>query len=473
MYGAECMNYSKSACWVFSGLILAASEVNAQEAGQDILQSAESEARLPVGIDAYEKLLDDAEALMKAGKPGEAYKLLEPLEFEHSGEVRFDYLIGIAALDSGMPDKATLAFERVLAEDPEFAGARLDMARAYYQLGDMSRAKTEFEIVLAQQPSDTARATIERYLADISDHEIGKQTRISGYIEGTVGRDTNVNNASETPDNIVIPTLNPNTTEIADNYFGLAAGGEVMHSLNRNFRLYAGADVSQHDNFRQKDFNTSRLEERFGMIYDTRTDRYRIGLYGSQNTQGGASYYKASGLNAEWRHAIGFRDQFNVLGQYIQYRYADPALQLNDINQQTAGVGWLHVFGDNGSTLSGSLYYGTEDDVGPASLANPGGGRTDGAKRFGGMRIGGQATGGRVKVYFSAGEQLGEFADENPTIDSQRTDRLDDVTLGAYWYLDQLWTANLQFTRYVNMSNVETDSYDRSDYSFAIRRNIK
>ena len=111
---------------------------------------------LAAGLD-----LDKADALMKQGKAAEAYSLLEPFEFEQSGNIRFDYLLGIAALDSGKPDKATLAFERVLAVDPNFAGARVDMGRAYYQLGDFTRAKTEFETVLTQNPPPAAKATID------------------------------------------------------------------------------------------------------------------------------------------------------------------------------------------------------------------------------------------------------------------------------------------------------------------------
>ena len=89
--------------------------------------------------DALEKLLSEAEALLNSGKSDEAYKLLAPMDFEYSGNVRFDYLLGVSALDSGHPDKATLAFERVLAVEPNFAGARLDMARAYFHLGDLAR----------------------------------------------------------------------------------------------------------------------------------------------------------------------------------------------------------------------------------------------------------------------------------------------------------------------------------------------
>src|SRR5512140_876183 len=136
--------------------------------------------------------LDQADALMKQGKAAEAYALLEPFEFEQSGNVKFDYLLGIAALDSGKPDKATLAFERVLAVDPNFAGARIDMGRAYFQLGDVARAKTEFESVLTQNPPPAAKATIDNYLAAIEKLESAKKTRTTGYIEAFGGHDSNV-----------------------------------------------------------------------------------------------------------------------------------------------------------------------------------------------------------------------------------------------------------------------------------------
>jgi len=76
---------------------------------------------LPVA--AQQSELEKAEALMKAGKAAEAYALLLPFEDKYAGDPRYDYLLGIAALDSGKPDKATLVFERVLAVSPDFAGA--------------------------------------------------------------------------------------------------------------------------------------------------------------------------------------------------------------------------------------------------------------------------------------------------------------------------------------------------------------
>ena len=468
------MRFAMSACWLLPGLMLAASGAYAQDTVQNRRQRAEPTIQKPVEIDVKEKLLDDADALMKAGKPALAYELLEPFEFDRSGEVRFDYLIGIAALDSGKPDKATLAFERVLAEDPYYAGARLEMARAYYQLGDIQRAKTEFEIVLDENPSAAARATIQKYLDDIAEREAGRKTRIAGYVEGRIGRDTNVNNSSEIPNNIITPTLYPTSEELSDNYFGVAAGGEINHDLNANFRLYAGADMNQRNNYRQKNFDSFTLEGRAGVIYGTGTDRYRFGMSGGQNTLGGARYYNSSGVNAEWRHTVSASNQLNVFGQYVQYRYADTVLQLNDINQLVAGVGMLHMLGNGKSALSGSLYFGTENDVGPATLSRPAGGRTDGAKRFVGIRAGGQAAvGDRVKLFFSAGEQLGNFSNVDPLISNHRTDRLSDLTVGVNWYLDNLWMVRPQLARYINASNIAAYAYDRNDYSLTIRRNFK
>ena len=51
--------------------------------------------------------METATTLMQQGKPVEAYSLLEPFESEQAGNVQYDYLLGIAALDSGKPDKAT------------------------------------------------------------------------------------------------------------------------------------------------------------------------------------------------------------------------------------------------------------------------------------------------------------------------------------------------------------------------------
>src|SRR4051794_36512227 len=76
--------------------------------------------------------VERARQLLAAGNAAQAYAQLEPLQDKLAGQAEFDYVFGVAALDSGHIDEAIIAFERVLALVPNHAGARMDLARAYY-----------------------------------------------------------------------------------------------------------------------------------------------------------------------------------------------------------------------------------------------------------------------------------------------------------------------------------------------------
>lgn len=484
------MQFAQPAVLMFSGLMLASSGVYAQKDGNQNVGNPEAsaaqaareiEGKKQADNDAQEKTLLNADALIKSGNPAEAYNLLEPLEFELSGKVRFDYLLGVAALDSGKPDKATFAFERVLAVNPNFAGARLDMARAYYQLGDLLRAKTEFETTLKQNPPEAARVTIRKYLDAIAAQDPAKQTRISGYVEGTVGRDNNVNNSTDLSQ-ISIPafpgsiaTLNPTNLKTADNYYGVAAGSEAVHSLDNNWGLYAGADLHQRGYNTQTGFNSVDLSGRAGLMFGAEANRLRAGMRAEVNTLGNSRNLDAAGLDAEWAHVLSPSNQLNLFGQYVQYRFAQAEMQVNDFNQQAMGAGWLHVLADGKSTLSGSLYYGTEEDISTIiTPATPNGGRTDGAKHFSGLRASSQAAcNDRTVLFVIADGQAGNYSNTNPYFLIQRTDRLFDLTLGANWHWNKLWTVRPQLTYAHNNSNIVIYSYTRTDVSLTLRRDFR
>src|SRR5258706_3872200 len=111
------------------------------------------------------ELLARAEALSGSGRLLEAYELLAGAEDAHIGVIEFDYALGRAALDAGRPDKATLAFSRVLALDPVHAGALIDTVPAYLALGELGRASDTFRSLLAFDPPPALRAQLQTYLA--------------------------------------------------------------------------------------------------------------------------------------------------------------------------------------------------------------------------------------------------------------------------------------------------------------------
>lgn len=418
--------------------------------------------------------LAKAEALMKDGKAADAYLLLEPFEFEQSGNVKFDYLLGIAALDSGKPDKATIAFERVLAVDPNFAGARIDMGRAYFQLGDVTRAKTEFETVLTQNPPPAAKATIDNYLAAIEKLESARQTRATGYIEAGIGHDSNVNFATS-QSQIQVPALgnltfilNPTGVKTPDDYLGIAFGGEVTHQVNPGFGLYAGADVRNRTNSTQDRFDSTSLDARAGVAVGEGQNVYRFGVLGGRYELDGRNNRDTSGINAEWRRMISPSSQVSAFGQYARYRF-EPSISVNNFDQSTLGANWLNIVNDGKGLLLASLFTG--DERAPE--------RADGGKRFNGLRFGGQTQlNEKTEMFAWFGAQLSKYQQANasfstPTDSVTRDDRQYDANIGINWHFDNAWTLRPQISYMRNNSNIVIYQFDRTDVSITIRRDFK
>jgi len=418
--------------------------------------------------------LEKADALMKQGKAAEAYSLLEPFEFEQSGNIKFDYLLGIAALDSGKPDKATIAFERVLAVDPNFAGARVDMGRAYFALGDFTRAKTEFETVLTQNPPPAARVTINNYLAAIERQESARKTKGTGYLEATVGHDSNVNFATSQAQ-IGVPalgnlifTLDPTGVKAPDDYLGFALGGEVSHQVNPTLGLYAGGDVRIRRNGTQDRFDSTSFDTRAGIAWGEGANVVRLGVLAGKFELDGKTNRDSSGVNAEWRRLINPANQLSAFGQYARYRF-EPTISANDFDQSTYGANWLHTVNDGKGLVSASLFTG--DERAPE--------RADGGKRFNGMRLGGQMQlNEKTELFGGLGAQFSKYQRANaafssPTESLTRDDTQYDASIGLNWHYDKVWTVRPQISYIRNNSNIVLFNFDRTDVSVTIRRDFK
>jgi tetratricopeptide (TPR) repeat protein len=417
-----------------------------------------------------------AGALMRQGKAAEAYRLLAPKEFDRAGEVDYDYVLGVAALDSGKPDRATLALERVLAVNPNFAGARLDLARAYFALGDYDRAKNEFEAVLSQNPPATARTVSEQYLAAIEDKKNPKPS-LTGYLEGSFGYDTNVNSAANANE-IYMPlfgatfTLSSASVASRDNYLSLGGGFEYKYPLRNGWSLVAGLDGKKRVNFFKDAFNTDNADARLGVMLDRGDNVYKL------TANKGVFYLddkfnrETSGAVGEWRHNLNRRNQLAVFGQYTMLRYGHDKtgvdLSSQDVNQTVIGGGWIHALDDAGQKiLFLSAYNGQERTTGPVD-------RLDGDQRFWGARLGGQMTlNPKLDAFAVAGAKFGNYTIKNILFRDYRYDEQYDLSLGMSWRPVQDWTVRPQVSYTRVDSNVALNDYDRIDASLTVRRDFK
>ncbi|MEC8148159.1 MAG: tetratricopeptide repeat protein, partial [Pseudomonadota bacterium] len=80
--------------------------------------------------------IEQAQGLIDSGQAEEAIKLLRPLQPQFEGVPAFDYVFGIACIDTGRNVEAIFALERVVDNLPEHGPARAELAKAYLALGE-------------------------------------------------------------------------------------------------------------------------------------------------------------------------------------------------------------------------------------------------------------------------------------------------------------------------------------------------
>ena len=421
-------------------------------------------------VHAQQAEIARAQQLLNQNKPAEAYEYLLPFEDRFAGDVNFDYTLGISALDSGKSDKATLAFERVLAVNPNFAGARLDMARAYFQLGDADRAKAEFLTVRELNPPAQALAVVTQYLDAIEKIERAKKRSLRSYVEFQVGHDTNVNN-SGTASSIGVPalgglvfTLSPTNLKRPDSFKAIGAGTEFTYLFRPDLGAFVGADFRQRANFTQDTFDNASYDSRAGMSFGEAANQVRVTGQSGRYTLDNDLSRRSEGMSGEWKYAINPANQVNAFSQFSRNRFTAVANQVNNFNSSTSGIGYTHVIGDGQAVLLANYLFGKERDPN---------GRADGAKRLQGFRIGGQYTFSESIDFFTvATVQRLHFEKQNASFLAFRIDETNDFSVGMNWRFMKSWTLKPQWVYSKNVSSIPIYGYERNEFSVTVRRDF-
>jgi outer membrane protein len=424
-------------------------------------------AFLSVNVRADE--VADAEALVRAGKFQEAYKLLEPLEESKAGDLKFDYLLARSALETGNPSKASFIYERILAIEPNFVGVRVEMGRAYLALGDYARAKLEFETVIRipNLPPDI-RQQAEAYGKLADQYSKGRKTVAYGYMEYGYGYDSNPFSAvARNPITIVggFPIDLPlSSLARSSNYNAVSLGGEVIHSLSGGFSLFAGGDARARFYNQLDPADNMTVDLRGGVGYSAGKHSLRVGMLGGKYYLDHNGFRRSLGGNADYRILLNDTTQLTTNLTMIRFKYESELLQANDYDLYSGLVGVnKSVFGGRaivGLSLSGG--YETADPR-----------RQDGDKRFGGLRLTVQgAFTERIGSFVTLGATMNDYLLENALFGEQRRDYFYDATAGVTIGIKSGWSVRPQVSYYKNVSNIDLYRYDRTDVSFNIRKDF-
>ena len=410
---------------------------------------------------------DRAAALLKRGDAKAAYELLLPLEPQRAGDPQYDYLLGIAALDAGDPERAVFALERVLALQPDNALARAEIARAYYAMGEREAARREFEAVRKYAIPEEAKATVDRFLSAIAAAE---GTRIDGFIELGAGYDSNVSSAVATS-TIAIPafggaafTLDPSLIERGDQFFSIAGGVAFTRKLSQPWSLVGGIAAYLRRNTDATIFNTDSVDGNIGVRYTRGLDAFTLGVQAQYYAVDTARYREALGAVAQWQHAFDERTQASLFGQHVQLRYASQPVR--DADRSIIGVAYAQAFsGEYSPAVFGSIYGGQEVALDPAY---PQLGHTPVGVRAGGqLRLGGGWT-----AFGSASYERRQYDGPEPLFLIVREDRQTDVLAGIGYLVRPGITVLAQVAYTDNSSNIPLNDFDRVISSMTLRFNF-
>ena len=212
-----------------------------------------------------------AQALLQEGRFAEALDLLRPLAQDPEADAAVVFLIGLAATElsqqPGMADparaalleEAVAAFRFMLINRPELVRVRLELARAFFLMGEDDLSREQFERVLVGNPPAPVVANIQNFLAEI-------QARRRWTLHGglALAPDTNIGATSE--ERIIYISGLPferDAAELSTSGVGLSAwlSGEYQYPLGDRRRLRAGADISR------RDYAGSRFDQTFVSLH--------------------------------------------------------------------------------------------------------------------------------------------------------------------------------------------------------------
>lgn len=428
--------------------------------------------------------LTEAQRLLNAGKAKSAYEKLAPYEFAQAGNIEYDYLLGAAALEAGYPDRATLILERVVAQQPNHAGARLDLARAWLAMGEKDRAKAEFLALKQLNPPETASIVISQNLKLIEQQERAERgPQVNGYVDGGLGYDTNISSVTSSFTQSVQQTygisgLQPsgNAVQHEDAYLSLGGGINYTAPLKPGQQFFAGADLHQRAYFTQDEFNSTVLGGQAGVLWSGTQHTVKAALLAQQFWQEGASTSNPKptldhhflGGSLDWKYKINGFDQVGLTLQAGQLRYDDLPYSSND--QYTVAGQWLHgMEGPLHPILLANVYFTSEDAT--TKLING----SDNSREIYGLRIGGQISLTAELDFFA----LAGYQTRNDKYVGARApgilgkDQLSDLTFGLNWKLKKDWSLTPRLTLMHNDSNIPLYAFDRADFSITLRRDFR
>lgn len=411
--------------------------------------------------DSINKGIDQLRSLIDQREFSQAWLLANQMRVVAEGEEDFDFYYGLAALESAYVNEALFALERVVLINPNHHRARLEMARAYFLLGDMEGAEQALDIVESIDPPPNVQKNISRFRDKIESVKQRREWNFSPRVALATGSDSNINSATSEL-NITVPQLgelrlNDSSRETDDSFYQIDAGVGVYYPLSKYQRLLMDASVSDKTFSSEDDYDQQIASLYLAYQHQWQQQYLSVGGRYYETSLSGDDFQESNSLSLGWtsQRAAG-SNQANLLYSEISYPQ-DPA---RDISQTVLAFSsnW-----NDGTLFHGiTLLFGFEDTL--KSISNQSGSLTNShnAKDFTGIMYSARW---RLNPDWSfsirGGYQEQEYAARQPVFQVVRED--DQVQLGMKfkWKFHKDFSSSFDVSYMDNNSNLDLYAYDR------------
>jgi len=292
---------------------------------------------------------DDVRALLEQGRSAEAYALGQKHP-EELGKPEFDFYYGIASTDSGHAGEGVLALERYVVQFPENVRARLELARAYFVLGEMLRAREEFQNAARRNPPPDVQRTIERFMDSIRAQESRYTPTATAWLEAGAGYDSNANSGVGNG-LIAVPALGNLQLQLAQSgvksgsSFGwLAGGAQGSLPVAPGVALLGGVqfDGKFNSDAFDRQFDQTNLGAWGGVSVIKDRDLWRATASYSTLSVDYNRFRNVGAVGGEWHRQVDELNTASVFAQYARMEY--PSSPVRDSDFFAVGAGWRRAF---------------------------------------------------------------------------------------------------------------------------------
>ncbi|RTE85798.1 MULTISPECIES: hypothetical protein [Gammaproteobacteria] len=284
---------------------------------------------VPSYAQTVNSVISEGRALLESEQTQAAFDVFREQESKFAGNPQFDYWFGVTAFRAGEPFEASVALERVIANQPRHAGARLELVAVYIQLNQLTPAERQLDYLGGLNAPPQARIAMRRFREVIAERrEQANQDPQMIMLSLDTGYDSNFLNYPDSFDLFAGTILQGIAVLEADDTMYNTIRGVYYKRWNQEDGSYletsATGQSRKNHNSEASIFDTTIVQAAatVGMPIDM-TSELRFGAEVAQLWLDNDRYRTHSGVSVGVRKALSQRSIFNVDLGYSEYNHAE------------------------------------------------------------------------------------------------------------------------------------------------------